>query len=99
MALLSVAPNAKPPVFRIGEPEELIAGQAKKERDAKRRQLEQRRSTIMKEVWLVGLRCRGFAVENGCEGVTACKLHHAEASDVLYFMRRKYSLQEDHLEL
>ena len=56
MALLSVAPNAKPPVFRIGEPEELIAGQAKKERDAKRRQLEQRRSTIMKEVQLARTR-------------------------------------------
>ncbi|KAK9866678.1 hypothetical protein WJX84_005888 [Apatococcus fuscideae] len=49
-ALLSVAPNASPPVFRIGEPEELIAGQAKKERDARRRQLDQRRSSIMKEM-------------------------------------------------
>ncbi|KAK9839893.1 hypothetical protein WJX84_003030 [Apatococcus fuscideae] len=50
MALFSVAPNAKPPVFRIGEPEELIAGQAKKERQAKRRQLDQRRATVMKEM-------------------------------------------------
>ncbi len=50
MSLFLVSPNAKPPVYRIGKQQELVAGQAKKERDAKRRQLDQRRATIMKEV-------------------------------------------------
>ena len=54
--LLPVAPNARPPVFRLGDASEAAKQGRLRERDMRRREMENRRKTLMKEVrWLFWL--------------------------------------------
>ena len=59
MDLLPVAPNARPPVFRLGDANEAAKQARLRERDMRRREMENRRKTLMKEVrrlfWLMKL--------------------------------------------
>ena len=50
MDLLPVAPNARPPVFRLGDANEAAKQARLRERDMRRREMENRRKTLMKEV-------------------------------------------------
>jgi translation initiation factor IF-3 len=49
MDLMPVAPRAKPPVCRLGDANEAAKQQRLRERDSRRRELENRRKTLMKE--------------------------------------------------
>ena len=50
MDLLPVAPNARPPVFRLGDANEAAKQARLRERDMRRKEMENRRKTLMKEV-------------------------------------------------
>ena len=78
MDLLLVAPNARPPVFRLGDANEAAKQARLRERDMRRKEMENRRKTLMKEVrslfWLMmmllpGWSCGGFctvALQDPC---------------------------------
>jgi len=50
MDLLPVAPHAKPPVFRLGDANEAAKQARLRERDMRKKEMENRRKTLMKEV-------------------------------------------------
>ena len=50
MDLLPVAPHARPPVFRLGDASEAAKQARLRERDARKKEMENRRKTSMKEV-------------------------------------------------
>ena len=50
MDLLPVAPNARPPVFRLGDANEAAKQARLRERDMRKKEMENRRKTSMKEV-------------------------------------------------
>lgn len=50
MDLLPVAPHARPPVFRMGDANEAAKQARLRERDMRRKEMENRRKTLLKEV-------------------------------------------------
>ena len=50
MDLLPVAPSARPPVFRLGDADEAAKQARLRERDMRKKEMENRRKTSMKEV-------------------------------------------------
>ena len=50
MDLLPVAPHARPPVFRLGDANEAAKQARLRERDSRKKEMENRRKTSMKEV-------------------------------------------------
>ena len=50
MDLLPVAPHARPPVFRLGDANEAARQARLRERDSRKKEMENRRKTSMKEV-------------------------------------------------
>ena len=53
MDLLPVAPHARPPVFRLGDANEAARQARLRERDSRKKEMENRRKTSMKEVGAV----------------------------------------------
>lgn len=71
MDLMPVAPQAKPPVFRLGDANEAARQKRLRERESRRRELDNRRKTSMKEASASLPACsRATLLLQGCQLLT-----------------------------